>query len=418
MNSKSKSTLTLKIERPAYGDISISRYNGKVVLVNGSLIPGETVEAVIEKEKKDYISASVQKLTGPSPERVKPECEYYGKCGGCHLQHIPYELQLQLKQDILSDCLKRIGKIDTELSDPLVPDSPWNYRLRAQYKISGNNIGFYRGKTREVVNIASCPLMTPEIDSYYKKARDIIKLNKMIKEFHILSGDSAVAMVKLSAEQGTAPDLEQLAVQFTEEGFSGIIMENKDRESFGYGRTYSTLDLAGLKYSVSPSCFFQSNWKLNVQLVDHIKNALAPLADKDILDLYAGSGNFSLPLTQAYRVVAIEEKKYAIENGKRSIEMNRIENVAFIRSSAEDYITDDEFEIVITDPPRSGLTGKVINNLLSMMPERIVYISCNPTTLARDLKKLAEKYDIESVRLVDFFPQTYHIEALVFLILR
>ena len=104
MNSKSKSTLTLKIERPAYGNISISRHDGKVVLINGSLIPGETIEAVIEKEKKDYISASVHKLVESSPERVKPECEYYGKCGGCHLQHIPYNLQVRLKEEILSDC--------------------------------------------------------------------------------------------------------------------------------------------------------------------------------------------------------------------------------------------------------------------------------------------------------------------------
>ncbi len=418
MNSKSKSTLTLKIERPAYGNISISRHDGKVVLVNGSLIPGETIEAVIEKEKKDYISASVHKLVESSPERVKPECEYYGNCGGCHLQHIPYDLQVKLKEDILSDCLKRIGKIETELSAPLIPDSPWNYRSRAQYKISGNNIGFYRAKSHEVVNISHCPLVIPELDNFYQKGRDIISSNRIIKELHIMSGDSAVAMVKISAKQEAAPDLELLAIQFTEAGFSGIIMETADKESFGYGRTYTTLDLGKIKYSVSPSCFFQSSWKLNVQLVDHIKNTLAPLEDKDILDLYAGSGNFSLPLTEAYRVVAIEENKSAIENGKRSIEMNGIENVVFIRSSAEDYITDDEFEIMIVDPPRTGLTGKVINNLLSMSPERIVYISCNPTTLARDLKKLAEKYDIESVRLVDFFPQTYHIESLVFLKLR
>ena len=388
------------------------------MLVNGSLIPGEIIEAVIEKEKKDYISASVHKLVESSPERVKPDCEYYGNCGGCHLQHIPYDLQVKLKEDILSDCLKRIGKIETKLSDPLVPDSPWHYRFRAQFKISGHDIGFYRGKTRDVVDITGCPLVTPEINSYYQKAREIIRLNKIITELHIVSGDSAVALVKLSTSQGIAPDLEQLAVQFIDAGFSGIIMENKERESFGYGRTYSTLDLAGLKYSVSPSCFFQSNWKLNVQLVDHIKHALAPLEDKDILDLFAGSGNFSLPLAEAYRVMAIEENKSAIENGKRSIEMNGIENISFVRSSAENYTTDDEFEIVITDPPRAGLKDKVISNLLSMKSENIVYISCNPTTLARDLKKLSEKYDIESARLVDFFPQTYHIEALVLLKLK
>jgi len=418
MNSKSKSILTLKIERPAYGGISISRYQGKIVLVNGAFLPGESVEAGIEKEKKDYISASVLKLLTSSPDRINPECEYFGNCGGCHLQHIPYDLQVKLKKSVLSDCLKRIGKIDTELSGPLIPDSPWNYRLRAQFKISGNNIGLYRGKTREVVNIASCPLMTQEINRYYQKARDIISLNRTIRELHIVSGDSTVALVRLSAGQGTAPDLEQLAVQFIEKGFSGLIMENVNRERFGYGRTYATLDISGLTYSVSPSCFSQSNWKLNVQLIDHIKNVLSPLSGREILDLYAGSGNFSLPLAEADRVVAIEENKPSIENGNRSIDINGIENISFIRSSAENYITDDQFDIVITDPPRSGLKDKVINNLLSMMPARIVYVSCNPTTLARDLKKLVKKYDIESVRLVDLFPQTYHIESLVFLTLR
>ncbi len=418
MNPKSKPTLTLRIERPAYGGISISRHQGKVVLVNGAFIPGESVEAVIEKEKKDYLSVSVLKLLEPSPERITPECEYFGNCGGCHLQHIPYDLQVTLKQDILSDCLKRIGKIDTQLSDPLISDSPWNYRLRAQFKISGNNIGFFMGKTHIVVNIESCPLMDHKINPYYQKARDIISLNKTITELHLISGDSTIALIKLSAGQESSPDLEQLAVQFIEAGFSGLIMENENRERFGYGTTYTTLDLAGIQYSVSPSCFFQSNWTLNVQLIDHIKHALAPLSDKDILDLYAGSGNFSLPLAEADRVVAIEESKPSIENGKRSIAMNEIKNFTFITSSAEDYMTDDQFDIVITDPPRTGLKSKVINNLLSMMPERIVYISCNPTTLARDLKMLAEKYDIESVRLVDFFPQTYHIESLVFLTLR
>lgn len=418
MNSKSKSTLTLTIERPAYGGISISRYQGKIVLVNGSFLPGESVEADIEKEKKDYISASVLKLLTSSPDRINPECEYFGNCGGCHLQHIPYDLQVTLKESVLSDCLKRIGKIDTELSGPLISDSPWNYRLRAQFKISGNNIGLYRGKTREVVNIASCPLMTQEINRFYQRARDIIRLHRTIRELQIVSGDSTVALVKLSAVQGTAPDLEQLAVQFIEAGFSGLIMENENRERFGYGRTYATLDLSGLKYSVSPSSFFQSNWKLNVQLIDHIKNVLAPLSGREILDLYAGSGNFSLPLAEADRVVAIEENKPSIEIGNRSIDINGIENISFIRSSAENYITEDQFDIVITDPPRSGLKDKVINNLLSMMPARIVYVSCNPTTLARDLKKLVEKYDIESVRLVDLFPQTYHIESLVFLTLR
>ncbi|UCH81024.1 MAG: 23S rRNA (uracil(1939)-C(5))-methyltransferase RlmD [Nitrospiraceae bacterium] len=418
MNSKSKSTLTLTIKRPAYGDFSISRHKGKIVLVKGVFLPGECVEAIIVKEHKDYISASVKELIESAPERTRPECEYYGNCGGCHLQHIPYDLQVQLKGDILSDCLRRIGKIDIELSYPLLPGSPWNYRLRGHYKVSGSQIGFYRGRTHEVVNISACPLMIPEVNSHYQKAGEIIRLNNMIKEFHIIQGDSAVAMVKLSSGHETPPHLEQLAVRFIEEGFSGILLINEHGEQFGYGRTYSTLELAGLSYAVSPSCFFQGNWMLNVKLVDHIKNTLSPLADKDILDLYAGSGNFSLPLAEAVRIVAIEDNTSAIEIGKQSAAMNEIGNISFIKSAAEDYITDDHFDIVVMDPPRSGLKDNVTDNILTMMPERIVYVSCNPTTLARDLKKLGKKYRIESVRLVDFFPHTYHIESLAFLRVR
>jgi 23S rRNA (uracil1939-C5)-methyltransferase len=166
---------------------------------------------------------------------------------------------------------------------------------------------------------------------------------------------------------------------------------------------------------VSPEGFFQSNWKLNLSLVDIIKSSLQPLKDKKILDLYAGAGNFSLPLAKDARVIAVEENRAAIKDGTRNLKINKIRNCKFIRSSSENFQVKDHIDIVIIDPPRMGLTKKAMGNVLSVLPESIVYISCNPATFARDLKILLSKYEVESLRMIDFFPQTYHIETLAFL---
>ena len=183
-----------------------------------------------------------------------------------------------------------------------------------------------------------------------------------------------------------------------------------------YGKPYIALNLENLKYTVSPKSFFQSNWKLNQTVVAFIKENLLPLKGKKVLDLYSGAGNFSLPLAgDADKVIAVEENPYAIEDGRRNLKVNNIKNCKFIRSPAENFRMMDNVHIVILDPPRQGLSSETVNKMLKITPERIVYISCSPSTFARDLKKLLEKYSIESIRMIDFFPQTFHIEALAFL---
>ncbi len=146
-----------------------------------------------------------------------------------------------------------------------------------------------------------------------------------------------------------------------------------------------------------------------------MKETLQPLKDKKILDLYAGAGNFSLPLAKDARVIAVEESRAAIKDGTRNLKINKIRNCKFIRSTSENFQAKDHIDIVIIDPPRPGLAKRAMSNVLSLLPERIVYISCNPATFARDLKILLAKYEVESLRMADFFPQTYHIETLAFL---
>ena len=410
--------LILKAARPAFGGLFIGRHEGKVVMIKGALLPDETVEVTIDDEKKDYITASVRKIIEPSPHRIESACKHFGSCGGCHFQHIPYNLQIQIKEEILRDCLKRLAKIETALSAPLINNNPWNYRLRGQFKASRGKAGFYKANSREIVDIDNCPLMIKEINESFRKAKYLLKgIN--IKEIHITAGDSLIALIKAPGFKKSAAQWKRLASGFPDSGFSGLFVEMKNKKLLRYGDRYTTLHLADLEYTISPMSFFQSNWGLNRRVVSFIKNNLHSLKGKKVLDLYSGAGNFSMPAAAAgAEVTAVEGNPFAIEDGKRNLEINNIGNYRFIHSPAADFQPKKRFDIVILDPPRPGLSNKGINKVLTLMPERIVYISCNPATFARDLKRLTVKYDIESIRMIDFFPQTYHIESLAFLNLR
>lgn len=417
MSLKIKSTAIVKVDRPAYGGVSIGRYGGKIVMIKGAVLPGETVEICIDSEKRDYLAASVRKIMKPSPVRVEPACRYFGSCGGCHYQHIPHDQQIRLKEEVLRDCLRRTAKVETVISEPVIAGKPWNYRLRGQFKISGKNIGFYREHTGDVVDIESCDLMTEGINEYFRKIKDRLK-GFAVKEVHISEGDRLAVLIKTAARAGSREDLDKVVSMFPDSGLAGLLIETGDKRVFSYGEPFITLNLDNLKYTVSPMSFFQSHWAMNRLLAGLIKEQIQPLKNRRILDLYAGAGNFSLPLAVDADVTAVEENPYAIEDGMRNLEINKIGNYRFVRASAENFHTKDDFDVILLDPPRPGLTNRTMSNVLAMNPGRIVYISCNPATLSRDLRKLTGKYDIESIRIIDFFPQTFHIESLAFLRLR
>ncbi|MBI4826240.1 MAG: class I SAM-dependent RNA methyltransferase [Nitrospirae bacterium] len=409
--------LTLKIERPAYGNVYIAKLEGKVVMVSGQTMPGETVEVTVDKDRKDYITATVSRIIEPSPDRVKPECEYFGICGGCHLQHIPYEQQIKMKEDILSNCLKRIAKTEIDLSESLVGNSPWKYRIRGQFKVEGDDSGFYKENTRDVVNIDKCLIMTDDLNKHFQKARELVKMHG-IKELHITSGDRPVALLKVSREFPHNVDLNSLVSKFTDAGFPGLSIDTGETMALNFGDPYLSLDLDGLKYSISPMSFLQSNWDVNIAMIRLIKKELQLTGKEKILDLYAGAGNFSLPLAEGCEVTGIEENPYAIDDGMRNLELNNITRYRFVKSRAEEFQAEQRPGILILDPPRLGLSNKVTDNVLQMLPEKILYISCNPTTFARDIKKLLTRYEFNSVRMVDLFPQTFHIETMAFLSLK
>lgn len=404
---------------PAYQGYCIGRLDGKVFLIKGA-IPSETVEVTIDEEKKGYCLATATRIIERSPERTEPACEFFGICGGCQFQYISYPKQIQIKEEVLQDCLKRIAKIETALSESIVINNPWNYRFKGQFKVAQGKVGFYREKTREIVDIASCPLMLTEINESLEKSRSLLKsLDVKSGEIHISYGNGAVVLIKTADGHPAEKSWAQLATSFLKAGVKGVIIESPNKRLLKHGDCNATLKLCGLNYKISPMSFFQGHWDLNIKVVELIKKNLQPLTGKRILDLYAGAGNFSLPLaSEAKEVIAVEDNKYAIEDGRTNLKVNDIKNCSFTLSSAEVFEGGGHTNILILDPPRLGLSNRVVEKVLKLEAERIVYISCNPANLARDLKKLIVKYDMESARLIDFFPQTYHIESLTFLRLR
>ena len=390
--------MILRPSLPAYGGYSIAR-DEKIILIKGA-IPGELVEVHIDERKRDYMLGTVTQVVEPSEFRVKPKCPVFGICGGCHLQFIDYEKQVNMKEEVLVDSLARIGGIEVQLS-PSLTNAQWHYRHRAQFKISREGtIGFFRQSSRDMVLFESCPLMIDPINVLLQRIKEN-NLASGLKEIHLSIGDSAAALLRGGADP-------ERSEAFRDIGLSSIAVNDTLIEGSGT----IMFDLNGLQYRVSPWTFFQAHWTLNLKVAEFIADLVAPLEKKKVLDLYAGAGNFSLPIARyAEEVLLVEENPFAVEDGARNLKLNGLKNCRFVRSSAEKYRIQKKFDIIILDPPRPGLTSEVVKKVLETPSDTIVYISCNPSTLARDLKKLKTTYDLQSVQMIDFFPNTFHIEA-------
>jgi 23S rRNA (uracil1939-C5)-methyltransferase len=391
---------------PAYGGYSIAR-DEKVILIKGA-IPGEVVDVEIQEKKRDYSVGFVVNVVESSADRVAPPCPVFGRCGGCQLQYIRYERQVAMKDEVLRDTLARLGKIETDLGAPL-RGSNWHYRQKAQFKVSKTGeIGFFRESSRDVITFEGCPLMNDDINALLRRIKEKCSVGKL-SDIHIAAGDTPVALLKGKGYNAASFE------DFVAVGLSGIAYN----DSIAYGGAYTGFDLNGLRYTVSPWSFFQAHWELNKRVVQFMAERMGPLEGKHVLDLYAGAGNFSLPsAARGAEVVAVEENAYAVEDGQRNLELNGIKNCKIVRSSSEKYRINKRFDVIILDPPRPGLTSEVVKKIMENPSDAIVYVSCNPATLARDLKKLKEIYDLQSVHQIDFFPNTFHIESISFLKIR
>ncbi len=407
--------MELKILNPLYGGMGLAR-DDQVFFVKGA-IPHETVEAEIIEKKRDYSITRVTDIIEPSPYRQDPPCPVYGECGGCHYQHIIYERQLSMKQEIICDCLKRIGKLETVNFEEPVHGDQFRYRYRAQFKIQNGVIGFFKENSHEIVPFQECLLLDDTLNEALIRLKRI-DIHPSISEVTVTSGDNLIAY--LPSKNVPREFLLKLIEMNV---FDGVIAGNGETA----GKTSTELSLGAYRYVISANSFLQSNWALNDRLSDLITDLLSasigddltvenrhrPFKYGSLLDVYGGSGNFSIALSHLFKKISvIEENPCSIADGKTNIELNDIQNIKFIHATAEDMKVRGNFDVTLVDPPRIGLTKKAIKKILELAPQQLIYVSCNPATLARDASKLGNLYEIDSVRLVDMFPQTYHCEIL------
>ncbi|MBF0457824.1 MAG: class I SAM-dependent RNA methyltransferase [Nitrospirae bacterium] len=406
-------TLELDSLAPIYGGMCLSRLDG-VVFIKGA-IPGEKVLAELKETKRDYSIAEAIEILNGSSDRVTPRCRVYGMCGGCHYQHISYERQLSIKEEIVNDCLRRIAKIDIPV-DGTIAGSQWNYRRKVQFKLSGGStpaIGFYREGTRDVVGVDECALLNAGLNRFLMKLKGARFLNG-VREVHMLTGKTTVAFLK-------GPEVDEAKLEFMLDiGFDGAVgaLAPDYHRTHLAGEAYCLLTIGdelnqGIDYTVSPQGFFQSNWELNQVLVGKVKELLGDVSGKRVIDIYGGAGNFSLPLSKtAKEITIVEDNPYSAADGERNIALGNFNNITYITKSFEIMRENKTYDVAIVDPPRIGLTKAAIGKLLSLKAETIAYISCNPSTFARDAAKLQDRYTLSPVILIDMFPNTYHCEVL------
>ncbi|MCI4625746.1 MAG: methyltransferase, partial [Candidatus Magnetoovum sp. WYHC-5] len=352
---------------PVYGGMCLSRSEG-VIFVKGA-IPGERVLVEIIEKKRDYLRAHIVEIVSTSPDRVEPLCPVFGSCGGCHYQHISYKRQLAIKEEILKDCLTRIGKIDFPLTET-ISGNQWNYRHKAQLKLSFENsipnIGFYRENTRDIIPIEQCNIVSKPINNILTKLRTSNIFGK-VRELDILSAENTIAYLKDTTNGHT------LASYLLDEGFNGVIYGSNENDFRGDNHCIFKMDIPNIgnfTYTVSPQGFFQSNWALNLKLIEEITKSLEKeLIGTDVLDIYGGAGNFALPIsTKASSVTVVEENPFCIFDGKSNIKLNNIKNIRFIAKSFEKAKIDGKYNLVILNPPRRGLSNEAVQKLIALNP--------------------------------------------------
>ena len=415
--------VTLQIDRLSYGPYGIGRHLGKAVMIPHTA-PGDQLEARIVESKQRYAMGETARLISPSALRQTPPCPYFTACGGCSWQHVRYEAQLRAKQDSVADALRRIGKLtDFELR-PIVPASTeYNYRRRIRLQVGTNNtLGFFGTASHQLVEIRSCLIA----DERVNKAIDLLhhsirRLRTAIEYVEIVAGDEAAKVVAvIGAVAPFAPEDESICEDLTRETetIRGLIFTG-DHWRRTWGQTAITIALgAGLRLSVDADVFTQVNAAGNREMLQALLGAAQFDRSDRVLELYCGSGNFTLPIAQQAReVIAVEGDKTALRCGKLSAQKNNLTNVRWTCAAVPKAVADfrrrrEEFTKIVLDPPRAGAKD-IAASLPDLNASRIVYISCNPATLARDLAELAKGgYRLQMIQPFDFFPQTFHVETL------
>lgn len=468
MALKKGQEVELEIIDAAFKGKGLAKVDGLAVFVPGTT-PGDKVKARIIKKKKKHREAKLLEIIEPSEHRIEPKCQHANVCGGCSWQHIPYSKQVEYKGQQVKDHIKRIGHMNGDIvKQAIASDQEFYYRNKMEYSISARRwlteeeiksdeyvddsafaAGLHApGRFDKILNLKECHLQVPEsfqildfvrnyciehgIEPYDTLENTGFMRNIMIRNSHY-TDDFMVNLVTYQDDQSVMERLKDALLQ--EFPFITTVVNNVNDtksptaagryEKVLFGPGFIVDKIGDFIFKIHPNAFFQTNTAQAEKLYDVAKD-FADIKDDDIVyDLYCGVGTLSLYMSRrAKHVLGIELVDVAVENARFNAKENEVDNVSFIKGDMKDVFTQDVVDkhgapnVLITDPPRAGMHPDVVKRLCELKVPRIVYVSCNSSTMARDLKELKEVYDVEIVQPVDMFPQTYHIEAVAKLSLK
>ncbi len=461
MKVKKGSEVELTIDSAAYKGKGVGRLDGQAVFVPNTA-PGDVVKARITKKKKNYLEGKLLEILDSSDMRIEPKCRHAAACGGCNWQHVSYEKQLEFKREQVRDHLHRIGKLsDLEPRSTIGCDQPFYYRNKMEYSIGHKRwlsreeinsdefvddhcfaAGLHApGRFDKILNLQECHLQHPisyeildavrswcedhDIEPYNTFNNTGFMRNVVIRTSHH-TDDLLVNLVTNYEDDETVEELtKDLLEQF--DRISTVVNNVNDRpnptavgryEKTVYGPGYIEDYIGDYKFQIDANAFFQTNTRQAEKLYGVALQYADLSADEVLFDLYCGVGTLGIYMSShAGKVVGIESETVAVDNARQNAKDNEVENISFVEGDMKDTF-DPEFvekfgtpDCLITDPPRAGMHPDVVSYLKELELEKLVYVSCNPSTMARDLKELKEVYQVEEVQPVDMFPQTYHIEA-------
>jgi 23S rRNA (uracil1939-C5)-methyltransferase len=377
----------LRIEKLVYGGDGLARDNGHVVLMP-FVLPGETVRAEVTRAKNDLLRGKLTSILQPAPERIEPRCPYFLHCGGCHYQHARYEYQLAQKKAILLEVLRRIGGIEHSGEVAVIAAEPWQYRNRVQLHMAAGRIGYFEAGSHALVAIDHCPVASPKLNECIAVlARELTQIQPFEATLELFTNEAEVQFnLRDRAPRAFIDALRALGVS-------------------------TPIEYGGLR--VSRDTFFQVNRFLTEKLVEAV---LGDSGGRWAMDLYAGAGLFTLPLTRRFeQVTAVDDSASAFRDLEHNASAAGILNLQTQNATAEAHLltVTDAPDLIVADPPRTGLGKLGVKELVRIRAPRVTIVSCDPATLARDLKPLlGAGYRIAELTLIDLFPQTAHFETI------